>query len=247
MYLRISQHHIRPAREQAFIDAMIEYARAMLSGSHRCHRFDIVRDIDLPGRYYLCEVFPDKAARDRAHAALSGLRGKLCKGQWSAWHASRPRHLHGRNVSPGDAGMKTPIASLASFDNLPAAPRRDRRYMHFGIWHIRPEYAAQYARAMSANARASAGTEPTCYRFDVIRDLAIGHRFYLYQIYHDQRAHDVHHVAQPHLAKLFAHPAWNIWADRRRGPVMGLVSETGYSRTVRGIVVWSHDPFVKSR
>lgn len=243
MYLRISQHRIRPAREQEFIGAMIDYARAMLCGGFRCHRFDIVRDIDLPGHYYLCEVFPDQTSRDRAHAALSRLRGKLCRGQWSAWHARRARRLHGSNVSPGDAGMKTPVAS---FDKLPAAPRRDRRYMHFGIWHIRSGYAAQYARAMSANARASAGTEPTCYRFDVIRDLAIDNRFYLYQIYHDRRAHDVFHVAQPHLAKLFAHPAWNIWADQKCGPVMGLVSGTGYSRTVRGIVVWSHDPFIKS-
>jgi hypothetical protein len=49
----------------------------------------------------------------------------------------------------------------------------------------------------------------------------------------------------PHLAKLFAHPAWHSWADQKSGPVMGLVSETGYSRTIRGVVVWSHDPFVK--
>lgn len=238
MYLRISQHRIRPAREHDFIAATIEYARAMLTGGHRCQRFDIVRDIDEAHCYYLCEVFPDRASRDRAHRSLARLRG----GQWSRWHRSRPRRLHGHNVSPNDAGMKTPIAELA---RLPTGPRRDKRYLHFGIWHIRPAYAVQYARAMSANARASAGTEPTCHRFDVIRDLAIDNRFYLYQIYQDQRAHDVYHVAQPHLAKLFAHPAWNIWADQKHGPVMGLVSETGYSRTVRGVVVWSHDPFVK--
>jgi hypothetical protein len=47
MYLRINQHHIKAAREQDFIAAMIDYARAMLSGGFRCHRFDIVRDIDL--------------------------------------------------------------------------------------------------------------------------------------------------------------------------------------------------------
>lgn len=244
MYLRINQHHIRPACEQDFIAAMIDYARAMLSGGHGCQRFDIVRDIDLPGHYYLCEVFPDKASRDRAHSALSRLRSRLCHGRWSRWHVRRPRRLHCCNVSPNDAGMKTPIAS---FDKLPTAPRRDKRYMHFGIWHIRPEYAAQYARAMSANARASADTEPTCHRFDVIRDLAIDNRFYLYQIYQDQRAHDVFHVAQPHLKKLFAHPAWNTWADQKSGPDIGLVSETGYSRTIRGVVLWSHDPLVKPR
>jgi quinol monooxygenase YgiN len=244
MYLRISQHRIRPACEQDFIAAMIEYARAMLSRGHRCQRVDIVRDIDAAHCYVLCEVFPDQPSRDRAYRSLARLRHQLSGGHWSRWHVSRPRRLHGFNVSPNDAGMKTPIAPLAE---LPAKPRRDKRYLHFGIWHIRPKYADAYARAMSANARASAGTEPTCHRFDVIRDLAIDHRFYLYQIYQDQRAHDVVHVAQPHLAKLFANPAWNIWSDQMHGPVMGLVSETGYSRTIRGVVVWSHDPFVKPR
>jgi quinol monooxygenase YgiN len=196
MYLRISQHRIKPACEQDVIAAMIAYARAMLSGGHRCHRFDIVRDIDAAHCFVLCEMFPDKASRDRAHRSLARLRHKLSGGQWSEWHRSRPRRLHGCNVSPNDAGMKTPVPPLAE---LPDKPRRDRRYLHFGIWHIRPEYAEQYSRAMSANARASAGTEPTCHRFDVIRDLGLDNRFYLYQIYHDQRAHDVFHVSQPHL------------------------------------------------
>ena len=242
MYVRLSQHRIKPAREQDFIAAMIAYARAMLSGGYRCQRFDIVRDIDEAHCYVVCEVFPDKPSRDRAHRSLARLRHQLSAGQWSRWHTSRPRRLHGSNVSPRDAGMKTPVAALAE---LPDKPRRDRRYMHFGIWHIRPVFAAQYARAMSANARASAGTEPTCHRFDVIRDRAIDNRFYLYQIYQDQRAHDVHHVGMPDLAKLFAHPSWHSRADQKSGPVMGLVSETGYSRTIRGVVVWSHDPFVK--
>lgn len=63
---------------------------------------------------------------------------------------------------------------------------------------IKPEHVADFAPAMLANARASLETEPGCRRFDVCRDPANPTVTFLYEIYDDKAAFDVH-KSMPHF------------------------------------------------
>ena len=63
---------------------------------------------------------------------------------------------------------------------------------------IKPDHVEDFARAMLANARASLEREAGCRRFDVCRDPGDPAVTFLYEIYDDKAAFEVH-KATPHF------------------------------------------------
>ncbi len=59
-------------------------------------------------------------------------------------------------------------------------------------FRIKPEFAAAFRERMIANARASREREPGCLQFDVCTDPANAECIYLYEVYTDRAAFDVH-------------------------------------------------------
>jgi quinol monooxygenase YgiN len=232
MYVLFSEHRIKPRNEPDFVEAIIATARIALLDRSGCLRFDVFRDLNDANCFRTCEVYADRRVGASRYGGL---------GLPKQWYARPPTRLRARNVWPGDAGMKTRIGEL------PRRARRDRRYVHLGVWQIKPQHRAAYVKAMTVNARASVSKEPECYRFDILQDLDDRNRYYLYQIYLDRRTHDFSHALKPHVDKLKATPGWEIWPDRKTIPPIGRISPTRLSHTVRGTVVWSHDAWEKPR
>ena len=70
-------------------------------------------------------------------------------------------------------------------------------------FHVDPAHAAAFDTEITANARASRETEPGCRQFDVCRDLADPGLFFLYELYDDEAAIQVH-LHTPHYLHLDA-------------------------------------------
>jgi autoinducer 2-degrading protein len=67
---------------------------------------------------------------------------------------------------------------------------------------VKPEHVPRFLRYLEADAAGSIA-EPGCLRFDISRDDASPNVFYLYEVYRDQAAYDVHKKA-PYFTALFA-------------------------------------------
>jgi quinol monooxygenase YgiN len=223
MHIHFSRHRIERRHELAFVKTAIAAAKAAIEDEPGCVRVDLFRDIDAPGILWLCRVYATKAASD-AHA---GEATKTLPG-------TSPLRLRARSLFPADADFKK-----AKSAPLPAAPRKDQRYVHWGIWPLKPQHRAAWVKATIPNARASARTEWGCYRFDILQDLDDRNRFYLYQLYYDQWFHDEIHANKIYVGRLKANPGWILWPDRKAAPPLGRRSPTGLSHTVRGLVLWS--------
>ncbi len=59
-------------------------------------------------------------------------------------------------------------------------------------FRIKPEFTAVFRERMIANARASREREPGCFQFDVCTDPGNPECIYLYEVYTDRAAFDVH-------------------------------------------------------
>ncbi len=65
-------------------------------------------------------------------------------------------------------------------------------------FRIHESFIDAFAAAISDNARASRESEPGCRQFDVCRDPADPSLFFLYELYDDEDALDVH-MRSPHF------------------------------------------------
>jgi quinol monooxygenase YgiN len=65
---------------------------------------------------------------------------------------------------------------------------------------IHEQWVVDFEKAILINAQASLNNEPGCDRFDVCRDENNPTVFYLYEIYHDQKAIDTHRTSPHYLA-----------------------------------------------
>ena len=74
---------------------------------------------------------------------------------------------------------------------------------------IKPQFKDRFMAEMLDDARGSVRDEPGCLRFDVIQDEKEPNRIYLYEVYADRAAFDVH-MTTPHFLK---------WKRRRPGLV----------------------------
>ena len=66
--------------------------------------------------------------------------------------------------------------------------------------NIKPGFKERFVAAMLDDARGSVGSEAGCVRFDVIQDEQEPNRIYLYEVYADRAAFDVH-LTTPHFLK----------------------------------------------
>ena len=64
---------------------------------------------------------------------------------------------------------------------------------------IHKQWVSDFETAILINAQASLNNEPGCDRFDVCRDENNPTVFYLYEIYHDQKAIDDHKLSPHYL------------------------------------------------
>ena len=228
MYVYCGAHHIKPQYHKDFIEAIIENSVGSVN-EPGCYRLDIIQDTDDPNWFYLYQLYQSQKVHEVDHVQTPHVRKLLALPKWNEWHSWRPTRIHGKNVSPDDAGMGgTPLKPL------PTAPSKKPPYLFWGTWQIKPEHREAYIKGMSANARGSVDNEPGCYRYDVIQDQDDPNRFYLYEVFEDRDAHDVAHVGYPHLKELLEDPAWPTW------PVDGWKGTR-----IDGDVVWSHDSWKK--
>ena len=68
---------------------------------------------------------------------------------------------------------------------------------------IVPGRMGEFMEAVKAQARISLEEEPLCYRFDVCRPHGEEHTVYLYEVYRDAAAFDLH-LETPHFARFDA-------------------------------------------
>jgi quinol monooxygenase YgiN len=236
MYIHYTEHRIHKRHEKAFISAVVALCKASVEEEPGCMRLDFFRDRNEPDLFRLCQVYTGHAAF-KAHATTEHARALARHPDWKKWHAGRtPLVIRARNMFPSDADFRR-----AKKLPLSSKPRGDQRYVHWGIWPLKPRHRAAWVKATSKNARASARTEWGCYRFDVLQDLDDRNRFYLYQLYYDQWFHDEIHANKIHVGRLKADPGYIMWPDRKARPPLGHGSPSGLSHTVRGTVIWTNE------
>jgi quinol monooxygenase YgiN len=81
---------------------------------------------------------------------------------------------------------------------------------------IEPGYVAAFHDAIVANAQESLRTEPCCRQFDVCRDAADPALFFLYELYDDEAAFEVH-LQMPHFLEMNNRTAgWVVSKSVRR-------------------------------
>ncbi|MEM9029846.1 MAG: putative quinol monooxygenase [Pseudomonadota bacterium] len=64
------------------------------------------------------------------------------------------------------------------------------------FFEVKPAHVAEFADAVSANAKASVETEPGCQQFDVCRSSDDPQTFFLYEIYDDRAAFEAHKATE---------------------------------------------------
>jgi quinol monooxygenase YgiN len=87
---------------------------------------------------------------------------------------------------------------------------------------IKPGFVDAFERAILDNARASRETEAGCRQFDVCRDPNDAHVFFLYELYDDQAAIDLHlqsrHYAQMNTETTEWVAEKLVWRYARQAP-----------------------------
>ena len=89
-------------------------------------------------------------------------------------------------------------------------------YVIISPLEIKAEYKEQYVKELIDVARGSVNDEPGCLRLDVIQDADEPNRVWVYEIFKDQAALDVH-MKLPHFLKFL--DATNGW--RAEGGLQG--------------------------
>jgi|TARA_B100000809_G_scaffold158069_1_gene155365 autoinducer 2-degrading protein len=71
-------------------------------------------------------------------------------------------------------------------------------YAIFVTVNVHPEHVDAFIAAGPGDAEGSVRDEPGCFRFDIMQDQEIPHRFYLYEVYADEAAFQAH-LETPHF------------------------------------------------
>ena len=74
---------------------------------------------------------------------------------------------------------------------------------YFVTINVKPGDVDRFTEASFADAQGSVRDEPDCFRFDILRDPDIETRFYLYEVYTDESAMQVH-METPHFKRWWA-------------------------------------------
>lgn len=93
----------------------------------------------------------------------------------------------------------------------------------FGLtvaFRLKPDQTAAFLRLMCANASTSLRDEPGCLRFDVLRpETGDGHEVFLYEVYTDAAAFDLH-LASPHFTAFDAATHGMVMSKKARRYVL---------------------------
>lgn len=73
-------------------------------------------------------------------------------------------------------------------------------YAVFVTININPDRVEEFTQASFGDAEGSVRDEPDCFRFDILQDSETASRFYLYEVYRDEAAFEVH-LQTPHFLK----------------------------------------------
>ncbi len=65
---------------------------------------------------------------------------------------------------------------------------------------IKEGFKEQFTKGMTENARSAVNDEQGCLRFDVVQDANDDHRIWIYEVYEDEAAFQVH-TQSPHFIK----------------------------------------------
>lgn len=210
VYIRIDQYRVDRAKRRKFVGAELRWAREQLA-KKGCIRFDVFEDMDDARAVLTCQAYESRAAYRRLY--VKGADPSLT--------------LFATNWYPSDREMAVGVGSMKG--KTSGKPK----YLHFGIWQIKPEHREAFLAGMKGDARDSVRLEPGCYRFDMLEDTRRRNCFYLYQIYENARWHDVDHCAMKHVTGLLGRPEWPTWPIRNPEFPMGTKTETGLSYLVR--------------
>jgi len=69
--------------------------------------------------------------------------------------------------------------------------------------NIKPGMVEKFTKASLADANGSVQNESGCFRFDIHKDSKNPNRFYLYEVYRDAKAFEIH-LQSPHFKKWFS-------------------------------------------
>ena len=106
MFVVIVQFDAKSQHRKELIEALVAYGRDVRLNEPETLRFDIVQDRLNPNRFYLYEVYPDRAAFD-VHTQRPGFGPRW--EQLGAWLDGPTTHLcSGANIFPpdGDASWR---------------------------------------------------------------------------------------------------------------------------------------------
>lgn len=92
----------------------------------------------------------------------------------------------------------TTVEQASAESATPGSPPAKQEYAITVTFELEDGAAEQFHRLVTENARQSVALEPGCIRFDVLFPVAGAQEVFLYEIYTDQAAFDVH-LASAHF------------------------------------------------
>ena len=104
--------------------------------------------------------------------------------------------------------------------------------------NVKLEYVDRFTKASFADAQGSVQDETGCFRFDILKDMNVHNRFYLYEVYLDEEAFHIH-LKTPHF-KLWWETVENMIDGDINSTKMSTVfpSEAGWNKQKPGLQNW---------
>ena len=104
--------------------------------------------------------------------------------------------------------------------------------------NIKPGHVEQFTEASLGDARGSVRDEPGCFRFDILKDPENQNRFYLYEVYRDREAFEVH-LKSIHFKKWLSAVEGMVDGEFERVEMEPVFpSSEGWERQKSGLLSW---------
>ena len=111
-------------------------------------------------------------------------------------------------------------------------------YAIFVTIKIKEDRVDEFMTASLGDAQGSVRDEPGCFRFDILQDPQLASRFYLYEVYLDQKAFDAH-LEAPHFIKWKSIVSEMFEGDPTRIDMKTIFpSEEGWKQQKPGLLQW---------
>ena len=111
-------------------------------------------------------------------------------------------------------------------------------YAIFVTINIKEDRVDEFVAASLGDAQGSVRDEPGCFRFDMLQDPQVLSRFYLYEVYFDQKAFEAH-LEAPHFIKWKSIVSEMFEGDPTRIEMKTIFpSEQGWKQQKPGLLQW---------